>query len=37
MPRLRTPPGEILAEEYLKPLGLSASALGRAVGVPGTG
>ena len=35
MPRLRTHPGEILAEEYLKPLGLSASALGRAIGVPG--
>lgn len=35
MPRLRTHPGEVLAEEYMKPLGLSASALGKAVGVPG--
>lgn len=35
MPRLRTHPGEILAEEYLKPLGLSASALAQAIGVPG--
>jgi addiction module HigA family antidote len=34
MPRLRTHPGEILAEEYLKPLGLSASALAQAIGVP---
>ena len=29
MPRLRTHPGEVLAEEYLHPLGLSASALAR--------
>ena len=35
MPRLRTHPGEVLAEEYLKPLGLSASALAREIGVPG--
>lgn len=35
MPRLRTHPGEVLAEEYLKPLGLSAMALARAIGVPG--
>ena len=35
MPRLRTHPGEVLAEEYLKPLGLSATALARAIGVPG--
>jgi addiction module HigA family antidote len=35
MPRLRTHPGEILAEEYLKPLGLSARALGEAIGAPG--
>jgi addiction module HigA family antidote len=35
MPRLRTHPGEILAEEYMKPLGLSASALAQAIGVPG--
>jgi addiction module HigA family antidote len=34
MPRIPTHPGEILAEEYLKPLGLSASALAKAVGVP---
>ena len=34
MPRLRTHPGEVLAEEYLKPLGLSATALARAIGVP---
>lgn len=34
MPRLRTHPGEVLVEEYLKPLGLSASALAQAVGVP---
>ena len=35
MPRVRTHPGEVLAEEYMGPLGLSASALGRANGVPG--
>ena len=35
MPRIRTHPGEVLAEEYLKPLGLSAAALGKAIGVPG--
>jgi antitoxin HigA-1 len=35
MPRIRTHPGEVLAEEYMVPLGLSARALGRAVGVPG--
>jgi addiction module HigA family antidote len=28
------PPGEILLEEFMKPLGLSASALGRALDVP---
>ena len=28
-------PGEVLAEEFLKPMGLSASALGRRIGVPG--
>ena len=33
--RLRTHPGEVLAEEYMKPLGLSANALGQAIGVPG--
>lgn len=35
MPRLRTHPGEILAEEYLKPLGLSARVLAQSIGVPG--
>lgn len=34
VPRVRTHPGEVLAEEYLKPLGLSASALAQAIGVP---
>ena len=29
-------PGEILAEEFLKPSGLSANALARALGVPVT-
>ena len=28
------PPGEILKEEFLKPLGLSPTALARALGVP---
>ena len=28
------PPGEILGEEFLKPLGLTASALARSIGVP---
>ena len=28
-------PGEVLAEEFLKPMGLSASALARRIGVPG--
>ncbi len=35
MPRIRTHPGEVLAEEYMKPLSLSARALGEALGVPG--
>lgn len=35
MPRLRTHPGEVLAEEFMKPLGLSARALGTAIDVPG--
>lgn len=34
MPRLRTHPGEILREEYLVPLGLSARALAKQLGVP---
>lgn len=35
MARLRTHPGEVLAEEFMKPLGLSARAVGEAIGVPG--
>ncbi len=35
MPRLRTHPGEVLAEEYMKPLGLSANALAKALHVAG--
>jgi addiction module HigA family antidote len=35
MARIRTHPGEVLAEEYMKPLGLSANALAKALGVPG--
>jgi antitoxin HigA-1 len=35
MSRLRTHPGEVLAEEFMKPLGLSARALGAAIDVPG--
>jgi addiction module HigA family antidote len=34
MPRLRTHPGEVLREEYLVPLGLSARALAKVLGVP---
>ena len=34
MARLRTHPGEILREEYLVPLGLSARALAKHLGVP---
>ena len=34
MPRVRTHPGEVLREEYLLPLELSARALARALGVP---
>ena len=34
MPRIRTHPGEILNEEYLLPLGLSARRLAEAIGVP---
>lgn len=32
--RIRTHPGEVLREEYMKPLGLSAHALGRLLDVP---
>ncbi len=28
-------PGEILSEEFLKPMGLSANALAKRIGVPG--
>ncbi len=35
MARLRTDPGEVLLEEYLIPLGLSARALAKELGVPG--
>lgn len=35
MGRLHTHPGEVLAEEFMKPLDLSARALGAAIGVPG--
>ena len=34
MARIRSHPGEILQEEYLAPLGMSARALGAAIGVP---
>jgi len=34
MPRLRTHPGEVLREEYLAPLGMSARGLAKAIGVP---
>ena len=34
MARVKTHPGEILADEYLKPLGLSARALAVEIGVP---
>lgn len=32
--RIRTHPGEILATEFLEPMGLSARALGNAIDVP---
>ena len=28
------PPGEILSEEFMKPMGISINALARAIGVP---
>lgn len=34
MPRIRTHPGEVLSEEFLAPLGLSARGLAGAIGVP---
>jgi antitoxin HigA-1 len=36
MARIRTHPGEVLREEFMKPLGLSANALGLALRVPAT-
>ena len=32
--RIKTHPGEVLREEYLEPLGLSARALAKEIGVP---
>ncbi len=34
MVRVRTHPGEVLREEFLRPLGMSARALAKALGVP---
>ncbi len=34
MPRVRSHPGDILAHEYLEPLGMSARALAVELGVP---
>jgi addiction module HigA family antidote len=36
MPRIRTHPGEILREEFMRPLALSANALALALRVPAT-
>jgi addiction module HigA family antidote len=36
MARIRTHPGEVLREEFIKPLGLSANALALALRVPAT-
>ena len=36
MTRIRTAPGEILREEFMKPYGLSANALAIALRVPAT-
>src|SRR5262245_25921414 len=35
MSQLRTHPGEVLFEEFMKALGLSSRALSEAIGVPG--
>jgi plasmid maintenance system antidote protein VapI len=35
--RIRTHPGEVLREEYLKPLGMCARALAAAIGIAPTG
>lgn len=32
--RITTHPGEVLREEYMEPLGLSANRLGQLIGVP---
>lgn len=34
MPRLRTHPGEVLREEYVLPLAMSARAVAKELGVP---
>lgn len=34
MPRIRTHPGEVLLEEFMRPLALSARQLALAIGVP---
>jgi plasmid maintenance system antidote protein VapI len=36
MQRIMTHPGEVLLEEFMKPLGLSANALATALRVPAT-
>jgi len=36
MARIRAHPGEVLREEFMKPLGLSANALALALQVPAT-
>jgi addiction module HigA family antidote len=36
MARIRTSPGEILREEFMKPLGLTSNALALALRVPAT-
>src|SRR5437764_4016825 len=36
MTRIRTHPGQVLREEFMKPLGLSANALALALRVPAT-
>jgi addiction module HigA family antidote len=36
MPRIRTHPGEVLREEFMKPIGLTANALALALRVPAT-
>lgn len=36
MPRVRTHPGEVLKEEFMLPLGLSANRLATELGVPAT-